>query len=51
MPTVKQRAIAAVGLSGVVGDSGRGQTQQEPERPVLAVRNSGEFSTTDRGKA
>ena len=50
MPTVKQRAIATVGLSGVVGDSGRGQTQQEPERPVGAARNSGESLVTVGGK-
>jgi hypothetical protein len=34
-PVAKKRVYAAIGLLGVLGDSGRRKSIQEPERPVF----------------
>ncbi len=47
-PAVKQRAVATVGLSGVVGDSGRRQIGQEPGRPAPAAVDLQKSAATDQ---
>ena len=45
---MKQRAHAAVGLPGVIEDSGRRQINEEPERPVRVAQAQGLSWTSGR---